>query len=281
MGEHDGRVALVTGGSSGIGRAIAELLAEQGAAVAVNSNDPEAAGHVVAKITAAGGRAVAAVADVTDAAAVGAAVESVVEQLGGLDILVTSAGIQRYGRVTDTTEQTWDEVFAVNVKGVFLAARACMPRLRRSGRGAVVIVSSVQASATQTEVVAYAASKGALSAFARALAVDEARHGVRVNAICPGSVDTPMLRASAALFGDGAGGVEATLAAWGSAHPLGRIGTPHEIAQVASFLASARASFITGEDIRVDGGLLAAVAVALPDTRPVARPDTRPDTRES
>jgi NAD(P)-dependent dehydrogenase (short-subunit alcohol dehydrogenase family) len=172
VGEHHGRIALVTGASSGIGQAVAELLAEQGATVAVNSNDPAAAGEVVAKINSGGGRAVTAIADVTDAAAVHAAVERVAEPFGRLDILVTSAGIQRYGTVTTTTAQAWDEVFAVNVKGVFLVVQACMPHLRRSGSGAIVIVSSVQAFAAQTDVVAYAASKGALTAFTRAVAVD-------------------------------------------------------------------------------------------------------------
>lgn len=271
----------MTGASSGIGQAVAELLAEQGAAVAVNSNDAAAAGEVVAKINSGGGRAVTAIADVTDAAAMRGAVERVAAEFGRLDILVTSAGIQRYGNVTTTTPQAWDEVFAVNVKGVFLAVQACMPYLRRSGRGAVVIVSSAQAYAAQSDVVAYAASKGALNAFTRAVAVDEARHGVRVNTVCPGSVDTPMLRASAALFTDSAGSVESTLAGWGSSHPLGRIGTPREIAQVASFLASPRASFVTGADLRVDGGLLAAVAVALPDASADAEgggsPDASPD----
>ncbi|HEV2372463.1 MAG TPA: glucose 1-dehydrogenase [Streptosporangiaceae bacterium] len=262
--EHSGRVALVTGAPGGIGRAVAELLAEQGATVAVNSEDPAAAADVAERITKSGGRAVTAVADVTDAAALHHAVEDVVQRLGRLDILVTCAGIQRYGTVSTTSEQLWDEVFAVNVKGTFLATRAAMPHLRRSGSGAVVIVSSVQASVAQTNVVAYSASKGALNAFARAVAVDEARYGVRVNVISPGSVDTPMLRASAELFG-GPAGVGPTLAAWGSAHPLGRIGRPREIAQAVSFLASERASFITGEDLRVDGGLLAAVAVVLPD----------------
>jgi len=267
MGEHDGRVALITGASSGIGRAVAELLAEEGAAVAVNSDDEQAAADVVGKINSSGGRAVTAIADVTDTTAVHAAADNVAAQLGGIDILVTSAGIQRYGNVTTTTAQSWDEVFAVNVTGVFLATQACMPYLRSSGSGAVVIISSVQAFAAQTDVVAYAASKGALNAFARAVAVDEAPHGVRVNALCPGSVDTPMLRASAALFSSSPADAEATLAAWGSAHPLGRVGTAREIAQAVSFLASPRASFITGEELRVDGGLLAAVAVALPDSR--------------
>ena len=267
VGEHDGRAAFVTGASSGIGQAVAELLAEQGAAVAVNSNDLAAAEEVVAKISAGGGRAVTATADVTDAAAMHGAVERVAEEFSRLDILVTSAGIQRYGSVTTTTPQAWDEVFAVNVKGVFLAVQACMPYLRRSGCGAVVIVSSAQAYAAQSDVVAYAASKGALNAFTRAVAVDEARYGVRVNTICPGSVDTPMLRASAALFTGPEGSVESTLASWGSSHPLGRIGTPREIAHVASFLASPRASFVTGADLRVDGGLLAAVGVALADAQ--------------
>jgi NAD(P)-dependent dehydrogenase (short-subunit alcohol dehydrogenase family) len=265
MGQHDGRVALVTGGSSGIGRAVAELLAHEGATVAVNSSDAAAAHGVVEDITAAGGRAVAAVADVADADQVREAVASVVARFGRLDTLVTSAGIQRYGTVTGTSEQTWDEVFGVNVKGVFLAVRAAMPHLRRSGHGAVVIVSSVQATTTQNNVVAYTASKGALNAFTRAVAVDEAPHGVRVNAVCPGSVDTPMLRASAALFSSVPGGVEDTLRAWGSAHPMGRVGTPAEIAQAVSFLASDRASFITGADLRVDGGLLAALAAPIPD----------------
>jgi NAD(P)-dependent dehydrogenase (short-subunit alcohol dehydrogenase family) len=274
MREHDGRVALITGASSGIGQAVAELLAEEGAVVAVNSDDQRAAAEVVEQINGSGGRAITAIADVTNAAAMHAAADRVAEQTGRLDILVTSAGIQRYGNVTATSEPSWDEVFAVNVKGVFLATRACMPYLRRSGSGAVVIISSVQAFAAQSDVVAYAASKGALNAFARAVAVDEARHGVRVNAVCPGSVDTPMLRASAALFSSSQAEAESTIAAWGSAHPLGRVATAREIAHAVSFLASPRASFITGEDLRADGGLLAAAAVALPDT-PAHKPERR------
>jgi NAD(P)-dependent dehydrogenase (short-subunit alcohol dehydrogenase family) len=264
---HEGRVALVTGGSSGIGRAVAELLAQEGAIVGVNSADDGATREVVAGITEAGGQAIALVADVTDGIAVEAAVQSLLEQAGRLDILVTSAGIQRYGTVTSTDETTWDEVFAVNVKGVFLATRAAMPHLRSSGAGSVVVISSVQALATQANVVAYTASKGALNAFTRAVAVDEAAFGVRVNAILPGSVDTPMLRASAAMFSAGPAETEDTLRAWGASHPLGRIGRPQEIAAVASFLASPAASFVTGEEIRVDGGLVAIIAAALPDLR--------------
>ncbi|WP_328460638.1 SDR family NAD(P)-dependent oxidoreductase [Streptomyces sp. NBC_00448] len=264
--EHAGRVALVTGGSSGIGRAAAELLATSGAAVAVSALDAAGTHETVEAITAAGGRAVPLVADVCDPAAVAEAVRRTVHAFGGLDVLVTSAGIQRYGTVADTDDKTWDEVFAVNVKGVFLAARAALPHLRRSaGGGAVVVVSSVQGRATQSNVAAYAAAKGALNALVRSMAVDEAPNGVRVNAVCPGSVDTPMLRRSAELFTDGsAGAVTRLLDDWGRDHPLGRIARPREVAEVIAFLAGARAAFVTGVDVPVDGGLLAKLAVALP-----------------
>ena len=136
-----------------------------------------------------------------------------------------------------------------------------------------MIVSSVQALATQTDVAAYTATKGALNALARSMAIDEAAHGVRVNAVCPGSVDTPMLRHSAGLFSDGTpDGIELTVAGWGRSHPLGRVAQPSEVAEVICFLASPRASFVTGEDIRVDGGLLAGLAVALPAAAGVSPP---------
>jgi NAD(P)-dependent dehydrogenase (short-subunit alcohol dehydrogenase family) len=258
VNDHARSVALVTGGSSGIGRAVAELLAGQGASVVVCSVDGAEAGAVADAMT--------APADVRDAGSVLAAVQAAVDAFGALDTLVTCAGIQAYGTAADTDEQTWDEVFAVNVKGVFLAARAALPHLRRSARGAIVIVSSVQALATQAGVAAYAASKGALNALARSMAIDEAGYGVRVNAVCPGSVDTPMLRRSATLFSDGSeAGMLRTMDGWGRSHPLGRVAQASEVAEVVSFLASPRSSFVTGEDVRVDGGLLAGLAVSLPD----------------
>lgn len=268
--EHAGRIALVTGGSSGIGRAAAEVLAAAGAAVAVGGLDAADTYETVEAITAAGGRALPVVADVTDSAAVTEAVQRTVSAFGGLDVLVTSAGIQRYGNVADTDDKTWDEVFAVNVKGVFLAARAALPYLRRSTTGgAVVVVSSVQARAAQSNVAAYAAAKGALTALVRSMAVDEGPFGVRVNAVCPGSVDTPMLRRSAELFSDGTGAsAHRLLDDWGRAHPLGRIAQPREVAEVIAFLAGTRAGFLTGADVPVDGGLLAALPVALPQSAP-------------
>jgi NAD(P)-dependent dehydrogenase (short-subunit alcohol dehydrogenase family) len=265
-GEWSGKVALVTGGSQGIGRAVAELLASRGASVGVSGLETDRVEETVGAIRAQGGEALAVVADVTDRRSITTAVAATVDRYGRLDALVTSAGIQRYGTAEDTDESTWDEVFAVNVKGVFLAAAAAMPHLRRSGHGAIVVISSVQAHASQTEVVAYAASKGALDALVRAMAVDEAPNGVRVNAVCPGSVDTPMLRGAAARSSDGSPeAMDALIADWGGMHPMGRVAEAREVAEVVAFLASDRASFVTGEDVRVDGGLLAGLAVILPD----------------
>ena len=266
MGEWTGRVAFITGGSQGIGRATAELMAAEGASVAVCGLQPDVVEATVRSIADAGGEALAVPANVADAASIGAAVAAAVERYGRLDVLVTSAGIQRYGTIADTDEATWDEVFTVNVKGVYLAAHAAIPHLRASGRGAIVVVSSVQGHAAQEGVVAYAATKGALDALVRAMAVDEASFGVRVNAVCPGSVDTPMLRTSARLFSEGTpDAVEATLGQWGRMHPAGRVADPHEVAEVIAFLASPRASFVTGVDVRVDGGLLATLPVRLPE----------------
>lgn len=262
---HDGRVAVVTGSSQGIGRGIALKLAEQGADVVVHGLEAGPVEETVADILSFGGRAVGAVGPIQDESTSVELVELALRTFGRIDHLVTAAGIQRYGDGVETSVETWDEVFAVNVRGTFLAVHAALPAIRER-RGTVTIISSVQATATQNSVAAYTASKGALNALARALAVDEAAHGVRVNAVAPGSVDTPMLRASAALFSDGGtDAVEATLASWGSAHPLGRIARPEEIGEVVSFLASDRASFVTGDEIRVDGGLLARLAAPLPD----------------
>jgi NAD(P)-dependent dehydrogenase (short-subunit alcohol dehydrogenase family) len=266
VGEWSGKVALVTGGSQGIGRAVAELLAAEGASVAVCGLEGDVVDETVRSIQDAGGEALAVTADVVDRRSIGEAVAATVDRYGRLDTLVTSAGIQRYGTVADTEEGTWDEVFAVNVKGVFLVAQAALPHLRRSGEGSIVVVSSVQAHVVQTDVAAYAASKGALDALVRAMAIDEAPAGVRVNAVCPGSVDTPMLRSSARRFSDGSdGATQDLIERWGRMHPLGRVARPREIAEVVVFLASSRASFVTGEDVRVDGGLLASLGVSLPD----------------
>lgn len=265
MTEHAGRVALITGASSGIGRGVALELARQGASVVVHGLVLDEAETVVRDIRASGGKAVAIAGPIDVAETSERAVRLAVEEFGGLDTLVTSAGIQRYGDVVETSRSTWDEVFATNVTGVFLAAHHALPLIRQSSTGSVVIVASVQATANQAGVAAYAASKGALLALTRTMAVDEGARGVRVNSVSPGSVDTPMLRSSAARFGGGEPAeIEQLLREWGTAHPLGRVATIAEVAAVVSFLASPRASFVNGDDVRVDGGLLARLAAPLP-----------------
>ena len=264
-GEQSGRVALVTGGSSGIGRGAANELARQGASVVVHGLSIGEANLVVQEIRIAGGTAVAAAGPIDDPETAQAAVALALTQYGQLDVLVTSAGIQRYGTALDTPIEVWDEVFNVNVKGVFLACKAALAEIRKSEAGAIAIIASVQASATQANVAAYTSSKGALLSLARAMAVDEGPHGVRVNSISPGTIDTPMLRNTARLLSDGSPtGMQALVDNWGSAHALQRTGTIQELGAVISFVTSPRASFMTGDDIRVDGGLLARLAAAAP-----------------
>jgi NAD(P)-dependent dehydrogenase (short-subunit alcohol dehydrogenase family) len=261
---HEGKVALITGGSQGIGRGVALTMARRGAAVVVHGLTEDYVDETVGLIREAGGSAMGCFGPIDDEQTSRDAVARAIEAYGRLDHLVTAAGIQRYGDAVDTPIATWDEVIAVNVRGVFLAARAALPDIRLH-RGTVTVVSSVQATATQTNVVAYTASKGALNSLCRAMAVDEAAYGVRVNSIAPGSVDTPMLRTSAAEWSDGtAEGIEKTISNWGTMHALGRVALPSEIGEAASFLASDAASFITGSELRVDGGLLARIAAALP-----------------
>jgi NAD(P)-dependent dehydrogenase (short-subunit alcohol dehydrogenase family) len=260
MDRIEGRVAVVTGAASGIGLATARLLAARGAAVEAIDRTPHSADGAQAGIR-------WSQADVSDEDAVAARIADVESRHGRIDIVVTAAGIQRYGTATGTSAEQWREVMAVNLDGAFHVVRHALPALRASGHGSIVLVSSVQAFVTQTGVAAYTASKGALNAFARSLAVDEAPFGVRANAVCPGSVDTPMLRASARDHCDGTDeGVERLVREWGLSHPLGRVANPDEVAEAIAFLASDRASFVTGIALPVDGGLLAKVAVALPST---------------
>jgi len=240
--------ALVFGGASGIGWATAHAMMEQGARVTIADvrQPPDKGAHYID-------------CDVREVEQVYAAVRYATES-APLDWLVYSAGIQHYGSVIETSVEEYDLVQSVNARGVFLACRAAIPQMRKGS--AIVLVSSVQALACQEGVAAYAASKGTLEALARAMAVDHAKDNVRVNAVLPGTVDTPMVRSSAERFG-GADRLEHTLEQWGENHPLGRVAHAGEIANLIMFLLSDKASFITGASYRVDGGLLAQLAVRL------------------
>ena len=246
--------ALVVGGTSGIGLATALLLSERGAQVTVAGLEDERPAGMEGQQ---GIRWVHA--DVRSPDDVRLAVEAAA---GGntLDWLVFSAGIQRYGSVDQTSIDDWDLVQAVNARGAFLASHFALPRMAPGG--AVVHVSSVQGLSCQSGVAAYAASKGTLDALTRSMALDHAAQGIRVNAVLPGTVDTPMVRASAEMF-RGEKTSEAVIAEWGRLHPLGRVAQPREVAQVIAFLLSDEASFVTGATIPVDGGLLAQLSVRL------------------
>lgn len=247
----DGKVAVVTGGSMGIGAATARLLCKLGASVAVLDLNARVGKETVAELTGGGQNAIFVSCDVTRESDVQAGIDAAVRKFGALDILISNAGIQTYGNVVNTLTRDWDETFDVHVKGCFFLTKHAIPHIRESG-GSVVIVASVQSYAAVANSISYVTAKHALLGMTRALALDYARKNIRVNCVCPGSVDTPMLRGGVDLMEL----EEETASNLGRAHALGRIGRADEIAKAIAFLASDWASFVTGTSLVADGGLL-------------------------
>jgi NAD(P)-dependent dehydrogenase (short-subunit alcohol dehydrogenase family) len=254
----ENKVAIVTG-TSGIGKAIAKRFAEGGAQVLACGIDTAANDALASEARAEGMCIQVRRVDVSRPVDVQAAIAEAVKLYGSLDIIVNTAAIHPYGTVIDTDVETWNRCLSVNVTSIFLFGHFGVPEMRKRG-GAIVNISSVQGYACQQRVAAYAASKGAIHSLTRALALDHAADGIRVNSISPGSIATPMLEAGAKIFSPDQP-VQDVFKRFGEAHPLGRVGTPEEVAELAAFLASDRASFCTGGDYVIDGGLKAGLAV--------------------
>lgn len=245
----ENRVVVITGGNRGIGLAAARLFAAEGAKVAIFARD-QAKGEEAAKGIP---QANFIQGDVSNAKDCRRAVEETIRLYGTLDVLVNCAGIiYRNRTVEQTTEEEWDATFDVNVKGTFLMCKQALPFLRES-RGCIVNVASYVGLVGFAKTSAYAASKAALVNLTRSMALDHAREGVRINAVCPGSVDTEMIHDAWRTFGD----VQEAQRLWAEKHPIGRIARPEEVAHAIVFLASADASFITGAALPVDGGITA------------------------
>jgi len=248
-----GNVALVTGAASGIGRAIAVAFARCGASVALVDMDSGAGAEVQNAILSEGGKALFYQTDVANKRDCVRAVSKTVETFGGLNILVNSAGIIRRATILETTEEEWDRGMAVNVKSIYLLSSEAIPIMEKGGGGVILNIGSGWGLVGGARAALYCASKGAVVQLTRAMALDHGQQNIRVNCICPGDTDTPMLKSEASQLGLPVSSLQADA----RDRPLGRLGIPEDIAQAALFLAGDAASYITGTTLVVDGGGLA------------------------
>jgi NAD(P)-dependent dehydrogenase (short-subunit alcohol dehydrogenase family) len=246
----DGKVAIITGGTSGIGLATAELLSAEGARVVLMARNPTRGGEAVERITSADRQVIFVQGDVSLAADCLRCVTTAVETYGQLDILFNNAGVIYVNRsLVDTTEEEWDATLNSNLKGIFWMSKYAIPHIAKNG-GVIINNASIFGLVGGSGVAAYCAAKGGVINLTKAMAIDHASQNIRVNCICPGSVDTPLLEKEM----NDLGGVETQLPKFASRHPMNRIASPEEIARAVSYLASDDASFITGVALPVDGG---------------------------
>jgi dihydroanticapsin dehydrogenase len=249
----DKKVAIVTGAGSGIGEASAIRLAEEGAIVICADINGAAAESVAQGIVASGGKATAAAIDISDDKQCDAVVATAIKDFGTVDILVNNAGVNLPGVFHEVTNETIDRTLSVNIKGAMYLTRAVLPAMLKQGSGSIVNMSSVNGLVSEPYLSVYSASKGAIVMFTRGIALDYAKTGVRCNAICPGWVDTPINHAHAKMLG----GLDHVYKTIDSFQPIGRPGTPREIANLVLFLASDESSFMTGSIVSADGGMTA------------------------
>jgi dihydroanticapsin dehydrogenase len=250
------RVVLVTGGAQGIGLGIARYFAARGDAVVIADRDVERGEAAQSRLRQEGRRALFVPADLREESAVRGLVDRALAEWGRLDVLCNNAGTECYRRGEDYTLEEWNAIVDTNLRGAFLCSKYALPSLRRQ-RGSIINIASIQAMACEKNISVYAASKAGLLALTRGLALDYAREGVRVNAICPGAIRTAMMAGFLAEQEN----PEAALAAFETSIPLGRLGEPEDIAGVVYFLASPQAAYITGATLVVDGGVLAKLAL--------------------
>ncbi len=248
-----GKITLITGGGTGIGRAIALAFAREGASVAVAGRRLEKLKEVVGEIAKQGGGATAIECDVTCAKDAERAVRAVAERFGRLDVLVNNAGMLSVATVDSLSEEEWDRVMTVNVKGPFLMSRAALKEFRKAGGGAIVNIGSVLGLVAMKDRAAYCASKGGVTMLTKAMALDHAHENVRVNCICPSIVETELVKG---LF-DASEQGQVLRKTRSATIPLGRFGKPADVAELAVFLASEESSWLTGAAIPLDGGLTA------------------------